>query len=175
VLQYRFAPAPSDTARQNSESNWVTLATGSTSVTSNALAPFDPTMLLNGIYQLRLTAVDSSGRTTTTDPISVVVDRNLKIGQFTISFNDVTVPAAGIPIQITRTYDSRAAAAGIQGDFGIGWTLDLLNIRLQKKSMARRARHRPVMVTTPSATASREPSQACRLRRNRSPSIRMTG
>ena len=37
-----------------------------------------------------------------------------------------------MPIQIVRTYDSRAAAAGIQGDFGVGWTLDIHNVRLQK-------------------------------------------
>jgi RHS repeat-associated protein len=62
----------------------------------------------------------------------------LKIGHFTISFNDLAVPVPGLPLQITRTYDSRAAAAGIQGDFGIGWTMDIRNVRLQKnRSLSR--------------------------------------
>jgi hypothetical protein len=57
-------------------------------------------------------------------------------GHFTISFNDLAVPVAGLPLQVTRTYDSRAA--GIQGDFGVGWTLDIRNVRLQKnRSLSR--------------------------------------
>jgi YD repeat-containing protein len=38
------------------------------------------------------------------------------------------VPMPGLPIQITRTYDSRNKS---QGDFGIGWTLSIANVRLQ--------------------------------------------
>ncbi len=39
------------------------------------------------------------------------------------------IPVAGIPIQVIRTYDSCDKR---EGDFGVGWTLDLKNIRLQK-------------------------------------------
>jgi len=59
-----------------------------------------------------------------------VVSRNRKLGFFTISFNDLTVPMPGLPIQIVRTYDSRQK--DIVGDFGPGWALSLANIRLQK-------------------------------------------
>lgn len=48
---------------------------------------------------------------------------------FTVSFNDLTVPVAGIPLQVIRTYDSRDKG---QGDFGIGWRLSLADVRLQK-------------------------------------------
>src|SRR5690606_17631929 len=99
---------------------------------SNSIALFDPTMLLNGIYEIQVTATDALGRTGLSEIRTLMVDRNLKIGHFTIAFNDLTVPAAGLPIQITRTYDSRAAAAGIAGDFGLGWTMDIRNVRLQK-------------------------------------------
>jgi RHS repeat-associated protein len=117
---------------------WATFGVGSTSVVSNTLATFDPTLLLNGIYELQVTATDTLNRTVQSEIRSVIVDRNLKIGHFTISFNDLTVPVAGLPIQIVRTYDSRAAAAGIQGDFGLGWTLDVHNVRLQKnRSLSR--------------------------------------
>ncbi|HEU5123921.1 MAG TPA: Ig-like domain-containing protein [Verrucomicrobiae bacterium] len=111
---------------------WTVLESGSTSVISNSIALFDPTMLLNGIYEIQVTATDALGRTGLSEIRTLMVDRNLKIGHFTIAFNDLTVPAAGLPIQITRTYDSRAAAAGIAGDFGLGWTMDIRNVRLQK-------------------------------------------
>ena len=112
--------------------SWTTLANGSTSVLSNTMAVFDPTLLLNGIYELQLTATDLLGRTSLSEPQTLIFDRDLKIGHFTIAFDDVVIPLPGLPLQVTRTYDSRAAAAGIQGDFGIGWTMDIRNVRLQK-------------------------------------------
>jgi hypothetical protein len=51
----------------------------------------------------------------------------LKIGNFTLSFNDLTIPVSGIPITITRTYDSRNRTTG---DFGAGWTLDIKDIEV---------------------------------------------
>jgi RHS repeat-associated protein len=140
VLEYRLAPPDSLPAggEGQGEVAWSVLSSNTVSVVSNTLAVFDPTLLLNGIYELRLTATDVAGRSTVTEPITLIVDRNLKIGLFTVSFNDLAVPVPGLPLQITRTYDSRAAAAGIQGDFGIGWTLDIRNVRLQKnRSLSR--------------------------------------
>jgi RHS repeat-associated protein len=124
-LQFRLE-TPDDT------NAWNTLATGSSSVVNGALGPFDPTMLLNGIYELRLIATDLKGRTASTDTSTFIVDRNLKVGNFTISFNDLAIPVPGTPLQVIRTYDSRAAAAGVQGDFGLGWTLNIRGVRLQK-------------------------------------------
>ena len=46
-----------------------------------------------------------------------------------MSFRDLSVPGSGIPIEITRTYDSRDQRTN---DFGVGWSLDVRNIRLQK-------------------------------------------
>ncbi len=39
------------------------------------------------------------------------------------------MPVAGLPIEIVRTYDSRDTRTG---DFGVGWTLDIRNVRLHK-------------------------------------------
>ena len=99
-------------------SSFTPFATGTTSTVTGT---FDPTLLLNGIAVIQLTGVDTSGQTTSTT-VNVVVTRNLKIGNFTVSFNDLTVPVAGLPIQVVRTYDSRFKASG---DFGVGWRLDL--------------------------------------------------
>jgi RHS repeat-associated protein len=141
VLEYRLAPPDSLSAGgegQGEVASWSLLSSNTTSVISNTLAVFDPTLLLNGIYEVQLTATDLAGRTALSEIQTVIVDRNLKIGHFTVSFNDLAVPVPGLPLQFTRTYDSRAAAAGIQGDFGIGWTLDIRNVRLQKnRSLSR--------------------------------------
>jgi RHS repeat-associated protein len=132
-VRYRLAPNSADQVEIPTDSEgWVTLSSGSNSIVNAAMGVFDPTLLLNGIYQVQVVASDLRGRTAFSEPITVIVDRNLKIGQFTISFNDLAVPVPGLPLQITRTYDSRAAASGVQGDFGAGWTLDIHNVRLQK-------------------------------------------
>jgi len=108
--------------------NFTTLASGSGAVTNANLGTLDPTLLLNGTYVLQLSTVNSANLTATTS-ITVNVTRNMKVGVFSLSFNDLTVPVAGIPIQIIRSYDSRDKG---QGDFGVGWRLSLANIRVQK-------------------------------------------
>ncbi|MBZ5579588.1 MAG: DUF6531 domain-containing protein [Acidobacteriia bacterium] len=83
-------------------------------------------MLLNGMIAVRLTAVDQSGQTTSTT-VDVVITRKLKVGNFTLSFLDMNIPVAGIPIQIMRTYDSRDKTVG---DFGVGWSLSVKSFRV---------------------------------------------
>lgn len=100
---------------------WTPLASGTAPVVNVALASFDPTLLLNGPYQLQLTASDANGLENTTQ-VDLSVEGQQKIGNFTLTYQDLTVPLAGLPIQILRTYDSRDKR---QGDFGIGWTLDV--------------------------------------------------
>jgi YD repeat-containing protein len=135
TFQYRPKP-PNAEVDPNSASNggnaWIILAAGTTPVSAGPLATFDPTMLLNGFYEIQLVARDQAGRVSATEALPVIVDRNLKVGPFTLSFNDLTVPVAGIPIQVIRTYDSRAARLGERGDFGVGWSLEIKNIRLRK-------------------------------------------
>ena len=97
-------------------------------MTNGTLGTFDPTTLLNGIVKIRLRATDTSGGSAVTEPVSVVLTKNQKIGNFTVSFLDMTVPMPGFPIQIVRTYDSRNR--GNPGDFGYGWTLDIKTIRV---------------------------------------------
>jgi RHS repeat-associated protein len=115
--------------RMAGETGYRTVASGTTTVTNAALGTFDPTILLNGIAYIRLRATDTAGGTATTEDIGLVLTKNQKIGHFTVSFNDLTVPMPGMPIQIVRTYDSRNRAPG---DFGYGWTLDIKTVRLHE-------------------------------------------
>ncbi|HZS44651.1 MAG TPA: DUF6531 domain-containing protein, partial [Blastocatellia bacterium] len=117
-----------NTADGSPSQTWTTFATGSGSMLGATLGTFDPTVLLNGTYTIRLTATDQGGQTSSTT-VSVIVSRNQKVGNFTVSFNDISVPLPGLPIQVVRTYDSRDKS---QGDFGIGWAMSLSNIRIEK-------------------------------------------
>ncbi|MEM6796920.1 MAG: DUF6531 domain-containing protein, partial [Acidobacteriota bacterium] len=83
---------------------------------------FDPTLLLNGMYDLKLEAIDFSGQSVEST-ITVAVEGNMKIGHFTLSFVDLAIPLSGLDIEIVRTYDSRRRQ--MVGDFGHGWTLDI--------------------------------------------------
>ncbi len=107
---------------------WTTIASGSTPVTNALLGTFDPTLLVNGIYTVRLRAVNAGGQVSEST-VSAVVEGDLKVGKFTLSFKDLDVPLAGLPIQVMRTYDSRDPRTG---DFGAGWTLGLRNVRVEK-------------------------------------------
>ena len=110
---------------------FVEFASGSGEITSDVLGQFDPTMLVNGIYDIRLTAGDFNGNTSS-DTVQYLVKGNMKLGIFTVSFTDMNIPLVGIPIQIIRTYDSRLRNR--QGDFGYGWNLSVRTYpRINKK------------------------------------------
>jgi hypothetical protein len=60
--------------------------------------------------------------------VSVALSRdNMKVGNFSVSFVDLEVPVAGLPIRLTRTYDSREHQSG---DFGFGWRLDVSRVQV---------------------------------------------
>ncbi|HWS88127.1 MAG TPA: RHS repeat-associated core domain-containing protein [Pyrinomonadaceae bacterium] len=110
---------------------WTTLASGNTPVNNGPLGVFDPTLLLNGTYTLRLVATDAAAQTTAAS-VSLVVAGEQKIGNFSLSFSDLRVPVGGLPIEVTRTYDSRDKR---NGDFGVGWTLGIKNVRVEKSGV----------------------------------------
>ncbi|MBA8882601.1 transglutaminase domain-containing protein, partial [Dokdonella fugitiva] len=107
---------------------WRELARG-TGAVNGALGTFDPTGVENGQYDLGLVAWDANGRSASTVQ-HVVVQGDLKLGAFTVSFNDIQLDVGGVPLTITRTYDSRKKDE--KGDFGYGWTLSYQNVKLQR-------------------------------------------
>lgn len=120
-LKYELAYAPAG------ETNFTILSTGTTAVTNGVLGKLDPTLLINDLYDLKLTVYDRNGNQSVAT-VTVQVTREQKVGLFTITFQDLQIPLSGIPITINRTYDSRDKG---QGDFGIGWRLDIQTLRLR--------------------------------------------
>ena len=98
-------------------------------VLDGLLGVFDPTLLANDLYDLRVEAQDLSGNIWR-EPLQLNVAGRAKLGQFTLDFTDLTVPLAGIPIQIHRTYDT--LLAGQSGDFGFGWQLTVAAANLRE-------------------------------------------
>ncbi len=109
-----------------------TLVVGTAPVTDGTLATLDPTTLVNDLYVLRLTVIDRADNRTQTE-ITVQLSRDKKVGNFTLAFQDLNVPMAGIPISVVRSYDSRDKT---KGDFGIGWRLDVQSLRLRVTGIA---------------------------------------
>lgn len=110
---------------------FIAFAQGNSPVINGVLGKLDSTMIRNGLYDIKLTAEDASGNS-----VSVLrtykFTGEMKVGNFSMSFTDLSIPVAGIPITITRTYDSRNKT---KGDFGVCWTMDISNIELSESGV----------------------------------------
>jgi RHS repeat-associated protein len=102
------------------ESTFTPFAEGDVSVVDGVLGTFDPTLRENGLYRVRLLAEDVNGLISVTERVFEVAGEQ-KVGNFRLSFTDVTFPFAGLPIDVIRTYDSRIKS---KRDFGVGWFLE---------------------------------------------------
>ena len=92
------------------------------------IAVFDPTLLENGFYDIVLTGYGS--RSGVRQQITVSVEGEMKIGNFSIEFTDMSVPMQGFPLDVVRGYDSRRKNQS--GDFGNGWQLTLSGAKLSE-------------------------------------------
>jgi YD repeat-containing protein len=101
---------------------------GTANVTNSTLGTFDPSLLLNDSYILRLSAYDTNGQGTTTEQ-TLSVAGELKLGNFRLSFTDLTIPVTGIPITLTRTYDT--LTSNTRDDFGYGWRMEFRDTDLR--------------------------------------------
>ncbi len=106
---------------------WTPIAQGSQS-TDGVLAQFDPTTLNNGFYQLRLTATDIGGRSSSTQ-IMVEADTATKVGAYVRQETDLSINLGGTNLNLVRTYDSQED--NTSGIFGYGWRLANVDANIQ--------------------------------------------
>jgi RHS repeat-associated protein len=110
--------------------DWSRLFTGTSEVMAGGvLGKFDPSVLADDSYRIRLTATDTSGLSSSVEDQVNVVSQGLKLGNFRLSFTDLSIPVSGIPINVTRTYDSLNAKN--RDDFGYGWRLEFRDTDLR--------------------------------------------
>jgi RHS repeat-associated protein len=88
---------------------------------SGTIGTFDATLLASGGYTIQLDAIANGGATQVSQ-INVTVAGGNKPGRFTSTVTEFKVPLAGIPITISRTYDSLQKS--LSEDFGFGWKLN---------------------------------------------------
>ena len=110
--------------------SYTEIAHGTEPVINGKLGTLDTTKLLNGRYTLRLTTVDMGGHRSRTERY-VNVEGNLKFGNMSIGFTDITSNVAGIPLSLTRNYDSRNKSSG---DFGTGWSMGIQSAKIIESS-----------------------------------------
>lgn len=123
LAEYRLYFAPAGTTQ------YTQFARGTTSVTAGNLANFDITSLGNGFYDIRLEATDVNGNTAAIiQTVEVIGDQ--KVGNFDLSFEDLSVEAVGIPVRVTRSYSTRRKAEAL--DFGYGWSVGYQDLQIRK-------------------------------------------
>jgi len=103
----------------------VTGPVGTTNIDGIILTNCDLTTLDNGVYDLRLTV--AGGYLQTSTDVQFILESNLKIGQFSFSQQDLIIPVNGIPLTVTRSYNSQDPH---EGDFGYGWTYTLSDMNV---------------------------------------------
>jgi uncharacterized repeat protein (TIGR01451 family) len=94
-----------------------------------ALATLDTTLLRNGLYTVRVEVIDSAGLMGWADaPVEIAGD--FKPGAMRVAFVDgsYALPVGG-DLQVVRVYDN--LDRHVSGDFGYGWHLELLGMRIQ--------------------------------------------
>lgn len=107
--------------------DWVVIAQSTEEVIDGELAVFDTAGLANDAYTIALVGFDFNGRGFL-DATMVNVEGNVLVGNFQLSLTDLSIPLAGIPIQVTRSYDTLNAPD--ESDFGYGWQLGTQDPRI---------------------------------------------
>jgi RHS repeat-associated protein len=130
---YRVDYAPLDLVDINNivaaDPDFVTISEGKTNVNNAVIGQFDPTVLFNGNYVLRVTAQDFSGNINSRG-VFLGVSGDNKLGNFRLELTDLSIPLAGIPIQVNRVYDTLQSS--FSGDFGFGWSLGVKDAKIQE-------------------------------------------
>ena len=119
-LQIRRADQP--------ESAFETIVSGDTAVVNGELGVWDTSLLRNDEYVIRLAVADTDGVVNITEQ-NVGLSGDLKFGNFQLQFIDLVIPVVGIPVQVTRVYDT--LDANIEGEFGSGFRLEFRDTDLQ--------------------------------------------
>ncbi|MEM9214706.1 MAG: putative Ig domain-containing protein [Cyanobacteria bacterium P01_F01_bin.150] len=130
---YRLEIAPSNLVDLNNlyepDPDYVVLAEGNTNIDNEVIGQIDPRSFANDNYFVRVIAGDVSGNINIQGLLLTLSSVN-KPGHFSQEFVDLSIPLTGLPIEVTRTYNS--FESNQQGDFGFGWSLGVQDARIQE-------------------------------------------
>ena len=74
-------------------------------------------------------ATDAVGQETQ-EGFTFAIEGDLKVGHFSFTVEDLNIPLAGLPISVTRTYDTRRKNEAL--DFGQGWSVGYQDVRTEE-------------------------------------------
>ncbi|MGF1498799.1 MAG: tandem-95 repeat protein [Elainellaceae cyanobacterium] len=120
---YRIEYAPTrlvDFSNLGEDNPSYVVLTESDTPADGVLGTLDPRFLNNDEYFVRVVAQDVNGKTTI-QGFAVGVATENKVGNFTLDATDLNIPLTGIPITVSRRYDT--LQANTEGSFGYGWEL----------------------------------------------------
>ncbi|PAT40062.1 DUF6531 domain-containing protein [Vandammella animalimorsus] len=110
------------------QNQWSELAQGSSSVIDAKLGHIQSQTIANGLYDIGLIATDTSGKQTSAR-ITVAIEGAQKTAPLQLSFEDLSLDVEGLPLSVTRTYDSLKRHQSL--DFGHGWSVNYQDIQIQ--------------------------------------------
>lgn len=93
------------------------------------LGTFDPTLLENGAWTVRVEVTDDVGRIGTAE-LDAVVDGAMKLGSYDVAFVDADWHSSVTAITLLRSYST--LRKDTVGDFGHGWRLSMLDFTVQR-------------------------------------------
>lgn len=109
---------------------WHLITQGTTPLVNSALATFDPTLLQDDVYTIRLTGVDTNGQTSEAS-INLNVIGHAKIGEYVTGATDLSIQLAGdLSLTIARQYSTLNADE--TGDLGFGWHICALDPQIRE-------------------------------------------
>lgn len=100
--------------------DFTVIGAGTGPVDEAVVATLDPTLLANDTYRVQI--VGDDGQQTGGIEFRYGVGGDFKLGNFRVTLTDALFTVAGIPLVLTRTYDSLDTAVS---DFGAGWRFGL--------------------------------------------------
>ncbi|MCA9213225.1 MAG: hypothetical protein KDB27_09180, partial [Planctomycetales bacterium] len=98
-VYYSRADRASITQIQLDDPDWIILKEGTQEIIDGELAVFDPSLLGNNAYVVVVAAYDVNGQGYAY-PTTFFVEGNVQLGNFRLEFTDLSIPLAGIPIEI---------------------------------------------------------------------------
>ncbi len=82
-----------------------------------------------GAYTVLAVAYDQNGDSYGSTPARIEVGFDFPMGQLVRSETDISIPTAGLPLEMVRVFDNRDSAK--EGDFGKGWSLASASVRIE--------------------------------------------
>lgn len=94
------------------------VASGTGALVNGLLGTIDPSVLANDSYRLTIHVV--RGTTSTLRWFPYTINSRRKLGEYSITVSDVSIPLAGLSLDIQRRYSTLDRSTG---EFGAGWRL----------------------------------------------------